>query len=99
MSFEEFHASLNNTTPPEALSASLKALWYDGKNDWESAHNIAQDINTTEGSWIHAYLHRKEGDFGNASYWYSRAGKAMPETSLNDEWNNIVRELLTRQRS
>ena len=96
MSFEEFQASLRNEAPPEKLKPTLKALWYDGKNDWESAHNIAQDINTTEGSWIHAYLHRKEGDLGNASYWYSRARRVPPTNSLRDEWTLIVTELLEK---
>ena len=94
MSFEEFQSSLKNSSPPETLTATLEALWFDGKNDWESAHNIAQDINTAEGSWIHAYLHRKEGDLGNAAYWYSRAGKPMPKLPLEEEWKSIVREIL-----
>lgn len=72
----------------------LQALWFDGKEDWESAHNMAQNVNTSEGSWVHAYLHRKEGDLGNASYWYSRAGKPMAKNSLAEEWEEIVRALL-----
>lgn len=72
----------------------LQALWFDGKGDWESSHNIAQNINTSEGSWVHAYLHRKEGDLGNASYWYSRAGRSMPKHSLEEEWGQIAKALL-----
>lgn len=94
MTLEEFKSSLKNSAPPEGLTPLLEALWYEGKNDWEMAHNIAQDINSNDGSWIHAYLHRKEGDLGNASYWYSRAGRRMPEVSLEKEWEEIVRELL-----
>ena len=94
MTLEEFRSSLKNSTPPEGLKPLLKALWYDGKNDWEMAHNIAQDINSNDGSWIHAYLHRKEGDLGNASYWYSRAGRKMPEDSLQSEWESIVSAML-----
>lgn len=94
MTFEEFRLSLARATPPENISDLLKALWYDGKNDWQSAHNIAQDIHTTQGSWIHAYLHRKEGDEGNASYWYSRAGKPFFKKSLSEEWDLLVKEFL-----
>lgn len=94
MTLEEFKSSLKNFDPPNGLSHLLKALWYDGKNNWEMAHNIAQDINSNDGSWVHAYLHRKEGDLGNASYWYSRAGRRMPEVSLEEEWDGIVSEFL-----
>ena len=76
----------------------MRALWYDGKDDWETAHNIAQDIHSEDGSWIHAYLHRKEGDNGNASYWYRRAGKQMPRLTLSEEWDNIAEELLRTKR-
>lgn len=69
-------------------------MWYDGKDNWEEAHNLAQDIHTTEGSWVHAYLHRKEGDLGNASYWYHRAGRTMPTLSLEKEWEEIVNAFL-----
>jgi hypothetical protein len=94
MTFEQFHASLKEPDPSRELPLVLKALWYDGKNDWESAHNIAQEITSADGSWIHGYLHRKEGDLGNASYWYSRAGRKMPLLSLEQEWAEIVKELL-----
>ena len=95
MTFEDFKNSLTQANPP-AVSDLLKALWFEGKGDWESAHNIAQDIHNNDGSWIHAYLHRVEGDLGNASYWYSRANRKMPSTSLKDEWNAMVKELLDR---
>jgi hypothetical protein len=95
MTFEDFKNSLTQTNPP-AVSDLLKALWFEGKGDWESAHNIAQDIHNNDGSWIHAYLHRVEGDLGNASYWYSRANRKMPTSSLKDEWSAIVKELLER---
>jgi hypothetical protein len=94
MTFEQFHASLQDLNPPRTLTPALQALWYDGKNNWEMSHNIAQDISTPEGSWIHAYLHRKEGDLSNASYWYSRAGRKMPAVSLDQEWREIAHELL-----
>ena len=94
MTFEEFKASLKKDTPPEGINPLLQALWYDGKNDWTGSHNIAQDIHSGDGSWIHAYLHRKEGDPGNAAYWYRKAGKPVPNVSLEKEWENLVRTLL-----
>jgi hypothetical protein len=95
MTFEDFKNSLTQASPP-AVSDLLKALWFEGKGDWESAHNIAQDVHSNDGSWIHAYLHRVEGDLGNASYWYSRANRKMPSSTLKDEWSAIVKELLDR---
>ncbi|MBT1703155.1 hypothetical protein [Chryseosolibacter indicus] len=94
MTYSEFTSSLKESMPPEGLSDVLKALWYDGKEDWNASHDIAQDIHTREGSLIHAYLHRKEGDLGNASYWYSRAGKPVCKISLQEEWEQLVKEFL-----
>ena len=78
------------------FSGALLALWWDGKGDWERAHEIAQDDLGAEGAWVHAYLHRKEGDTGNAAYWYRRAGQSVAEGDLQSEWEEIVRELLAR---
>ena len=94
MTFDEFNASLTAVNPPEYFSEYLKALWFDGKNNWDMAHEIAQDINDQDGSWLHAYLHRKEGDSANAGYWYRKAGKPMPDYSLKQEWEEIVKEFL-----
>ena len=94
MTFEAFKASLKDAQPPEGISATLKALWQDGHGNWDKAHDLAQETGGTEGAWIHAYLHRKEGDAGNASYWYHRAGKPMPGGSLEQEWEQIARALL-----
>lgn len=94
MNFNEFKDSLKNDAPPTNVSNLLKALWYDGNGNWEQAHNIVQDIHNKDASWIHAYLHRKEGDEGNASYWYNRAGKRMPDVSLTQEWEEIVKVFL-----
>jgi hypothetical protein len=94
MTLQEFKNSLHEKLPPPELNDLLKALWYDGKEDWEKSHNIVQDINSKDAAWIHAYLHRKEGDLGNASYWYHRAGKNLPSTSLNEEWESIVQAFL-----
>jgi hypothetical protein len=92
--FETFKKSVQLSSPPDHLSQYLLALWYDGKNDWQTAHSIIQDIEDKDGAWIHAYLHRKEGDKGNAGYWYHRAGKPMPVYSLEKEWEEIVSALL-----
>jgi len=95
MIFTDFTQSFNSPTPPAELSEALKSLWWDGKGNWDKAHNIAQEIeDTQEGAWVHAYLHRKEGDRGNAGYWYRRAGKPFPDISLEKEWEEISRELL-----
>jgi hypothetical protein len=68
--------------------------WWDAKGDWKRAHESAQQDEGPEGSWVHAYLHRKEGDQGNAAYWYSRAGKPVCREPLDAEWLGIVRDLL-----
>lgn len=94
MNLQEFKASLTESMPPNGIPTILAALWYAGKNNWEKAHTIAQDIPTREGSWVHAYLHRQEGDEGNAHYWYNRAGRKMPDHPLGEEWEKIVTELL-----
>lgn len=90
MTAHEFKAS---TKSPE-LSLELKSLWHDAKGDWEKAHTLVQDSNTTESAWVHAYLHRKEGDTSNALYWYRRAGKPEFKGTLEQEWEEIVTALL-----
>jgi len=94
MNMEAFKATLQSAQPPSGLSEHLKALWYGGKEDWEQSHNIAQDILDEDGSWIHAWLHRKEGDLGNAGYWYRRANRKMPSYALDKEWEEIVAAML-----
>nr|WP_299388791.1 hypothetical protein [Allomuricauda sp.] len=88
--FEAFVASLDQPKPHTNWPEALQALWFDAKGDWESSHNIAQDLHTTMGSWIHAYLHRKEGDRWNAGYWYRQAGRPFPEQSLDAELKELV---------
>jgi hypothetical protein len=95
MSIEEFRKLAASEEPPE-LPAALLALLYDARGDWESAHEAAQALATAEGAWIHAYLHRKEGDPGNAGYWYRRAGRPMPRCTPEVEWEQIAGELLGR---
>jgi hypothetical protein len=94
MKFEEFQKSLGASSPPANLSGYLQSLWYDAKGDWNRSHEIIKDIADERAAWIHAYLHRKEGDIGNADYWYRRAGKSRPDKTLEEEWENIVEALL-----
>jgi hypothetical protein len=94
MNIEAFRQSLSGHSAPEQLPVYLRALWYDGKGDWDTAHDLINDLGDEKAAWVHAYLHRKEGDLGNARYWYSRAGKSMPAVGLADEWSLIVAALL-----
>ena len=91
MQIDEFRRA---TTPPAQLSRALQALWFDAQGDWETAHQYVQDIDDEVGSWVHAYLHRKEGDLPNARYWYRRAQRPVASGPLEDEWEAIVLELL-----
>jgi hypothetical protein len=90
----EFRATLDTNTPP-AVSSALVALWHDAKGDWARAHEVAQDEDDATGAWVHAYLHRKEGDEGNAAYWYRKAGKPVERGPLDAEWTQIVTALLS----
>jgi len=92
----EFKDTLSSASSPAQLPATLLALWHDAKGNWDAAHKVAQDIDDAEAAWIHAYLHRKEGDTGNAAYWYRRAGKPVSALSLEEEWEQIAEELLRR---
>jgi hypothetical protein len=94
MTLDDFRQSLTATEPPAGLTLALSCLWWDAKGDWTRAHESAQQDEGREGSWVHAYLHRKEGDHGNAAYWYSRAGKQVCGESLDAEWVNILKALL-----
>lgn len=94
MTFEQFRETIGASAPPSSVSDYLKALWFDAKDDWEQSHTIIQDIEDADAAWIHAYLHRKEGDIGNADYWYRRAGRKRPSVSLQEEWTDIVATLL-----
>lgn len=99
MSFEEFQRAVaSGTAAPAGTSAALRALWHDGRGEWGAAHTWAQDDESRDGSWVHAYLHRKEGDEGNAGYWYARAGRRKPAagTTLDAEWEAMARELVAR---
>jgi hypothetical protein len=94
ISFEAFKASLGEAAPPAGVSPPLAAMWHDAKGDWDAAHRLAQSEETADGAWVHAYLHRVEGDLANAGYWYRRARRPASEQPLADEWTAIVRTLL-----
>jgi len=94
MILDEYLASIQNEQPSSELSETLTSLWWDKKGDWDRAHAIAQEVPTTQGSAVHAYLHREEGDLWNADYWYSRAGRTRPDISLEAEWKLLVDEML-----
>lgn len=94
MDLAKFRASLAATAPPPGLTLALVALWRDGKGDWDGAHEAAQEDGGGAGDWVHAYLHRKEGDAGNAAYWYRRAGKPVCRAPPDEEWAAIAEALL-----
>lgn len=89
-SLEVFKKTLSQVSPASDWSSVLKSLWYDGKGDWQAAHAEVDHLNSPEAAWVHAYLHRKEGDLWNADYWYSRAKKTRPRVSLEEEWEQLV---------
>lgn len=93
MTVQEFRDSVSSATPP-ALPPLLLALWHDARGEWEKAHSLAQDVDNPAGAWVHAYLHRKEGDLSNASYWYRRANQPIAKDGLDAEWTRIVSALL-----
>ncbi|WP_435622647.1 hypothetical protein [Flagellimonas sp.] len=92
--FETFLQTLENSSPASDWSLALQSLWWDGKGNWNASHHIAQDLHTPMGSWIHAYLHRKEGDDWNAGYWYRQAGQPFPKCSLEEEFKEMVLAIL-----
>lgn len=94
MDFDAFKAALAREAPPAGLRPAVRGLWWDAKGDWAKAHELAQAQDDRDGAWVHAYLHRKEGDAGNAAYWYRRAGRPVASESLAREWEAITRALL-----
>ena len=90
----DFRRSLAGDKPPSRLSAALAALWWAGKNDWDKAHQIVMDEASADCAWVHAYLHRVEGDRANADYWYRRAHRAAETAPFEAEWAAIAAELL-----
>jgi hypothetical protein len=97
MTFEDFRDSLAAGAPPLGLDAPLRSLWWDRKGDWERAHETAaREESNQDAAWVHAYLHRREGDPGNARYWYGRARRPVCDQPLDQEWASMVSALLAR---
>lgn len=94
MTLDQFRETLTSPAPPADLTFALAGLWWDAKDDWTRAHESAQQDEGHDGSWVHAYLHRKEGDQGNAAYWYQRAGQPVCKEPLEIEWMSIAKTLL-----
>jgi hypothetical protein len=90
----EFKASLSGAAPAPGLDAPLAGLWWAAKGNWDQAHKIVQDEDTSDAAWVHAYLHRVEGDLGNAGYWYRHANKPVAVGPLETEWEAIASTLL-----
>jgi hypothetical protein len=95
----DFRASLSADAPAAQLDAPLAALWWAARGQWDEAHKIVQDEETADAAWVHAYLHRVEGDLGNAGYWYRRAHKPVAQDALKTEWERIVSALLGGKRT
>lgn len=96
MTLSEFKSSVTLPHEPKDASPLLLALWNDARGHWEKAHIIVQEIDHPDGAWIHAYLHRKEGDEFNAKFWYNLAGRKFPSNSLTEEWEEIAAYFLSR---
>jgi hypothetical protein len=97
MNLADFRLSQKQAAPPAGLSPALSALWFEARGDWEKAHELAQKDGGPSGDWVHAFLHRKEGDASNARYWYGRAGKPVFSGSLEEEWAAISEALLKKR--
>ncbi len=94
MTLAELRRSVSKTRPPPGLAPALAALWWEAKGDWGRAHALVMDESDKDCAWVHAYLHRVEGDLGNARYWYGQAGKAPATGPLRAEWDSIASVLL-----
>jgi hypothetical protein len=90
----EFRRSQALNAPPRGIAPVLAALWWAKKGDWDKAHQIIMDQGGRSAAWVHAHLHRSEGDGGNAAYWYRQARKPVATSPLDEEWAEIVAALL-----
>ena len=94
MTLSDFRHSLTSPEPPPGLSAPLLALWWENKGDWAKAHALVDELETKPAMAVHAYLHRREGDRGNAAYWDRRAGSTSRPPTLEAEWTTLAQDLL-----
>ena len=99
MDAKEFKASATSADPPDRPSPALMALWHLARGEWDAAHRFAQSDRSRDGAWVHAHLHRVEGDLANAGYWYRRANRPPSNASLDDEWEEIAAVLLAARLS
>jgi hypothetical protein len=90
----EFRASLSRAAPAPELETPVAALWWAARGKWDVAHRLVQDESSADAAWVHAYLHRVEGDLGNAGYWYRRAARTAASGPLEAEWDEIAAMLL-----
>lgn len=95
MTYDEFILTIENDEQPPSLPLYLQALWYDAKDNWNKAHALIDSLDDKNSCWVHAYLHRKEGDISNAGYWYRRANKQISSATLQNEWKDITIRLLS----
>ena len=93
MKYDDFIKLTKKSEPSDNLAGIHLVIWYAVKDNWDMAHNIVQEINTETASWIHAYLHRVEGDISNAHYWYNRARQEPSSESLESELDDIIKSL------
>lgn len=93
-SFDTFILTLDGDEPPPFATPVLHAVWHGLRGDWDAAHELAQAQDDPEGAWVHAWLHRIEGDLGNAEYWYQRAGRQPRHDATRDEGLEIARALI-----
>ncbi len=94
MDFNTFKSTLGDASPPENIERELVALWWDARGHWHKAHQTVHSLSNPSAAWVHAYLHRKEGNLTNASFWYASAARRMPDLPLEEEWEDIAKKLL-----
>jgi hypothetical protein len=97
MTLVEFKHAVAKAQPPAGLAPTLDALWWAAKGDWDKAHRIVMKEEGTDAAWVHAYLHRVEGDLGNAGYWYRQARRPAASGPLEAEWEAIAAALIDKQ--
>ena len=96
MTLDQFKLTLPNAAPPVGIAGPLQGLWWAAKGDWDKAHKLVQDDSGPDAAWVHAYLHRVEGDLPNAGYWYRSANRPVARGPLDEEWTALVADFLAR---
>ncbi len=96
MTLDAFRGTFSASAPPAGLDPPLTSLWWMGKGDWKRAHDVINEEEGRDAAWVHAHLHRVEGDLSNAGYWYRRAAREAAKNSLDAEWEDVARAMLAR---